>query len=240
MAPTEHLRWLDENIGWFADLPVDVLGTEVPACPGWDVEKVFTHLAFGMGLAYPVALAAAPDTEPDEVWSTVSWPTALPTGAAAIEAFERHTTNCSATFAATDPDTPCWTYDGPGLARFWFRRAAIETTLHRMDVHEALGLPPVPLASERSVDAIAESIEFALPLAATMTGGTAPALSIEIDGHDQRLHLGDGPPQANMVGNGENVLAALWGRNRDRVAISGDRAVARSWMAMIGEAFAGR
>lgn len=240
MAPNEHLQWLDDNVDWFNALPIETLAVEVPNCPGWNVEKVLNHLALGLGLAYPYALSAAPDSSADRVWADVPWPDEAPSGSAAIESFGFHLGNCLSTFRETDPDQRCWTYAGPGHARFWFRRAAIETTLHRMDVSDALQLDEAALAEERVVDAIAESIDFALPLAASMVGGPNGALAIAVSGHEGTLVLGDGPPRAEIAGRGDDVLAALWGRDQNLVEISGDRHVAGSWMAVIEKAFAGR
>ena len=49
-----------------------------------------------------------------------------------------------------------------GIEAFWFRRAAVETTLHRLDVVEALGIDDPTIATERLDDAIEETTEFAL------------------------------------------------------------------------------
>jgi uncharacterized protein (TIGR03083 family) len=240
VAPHEHLQWLDDNVSWFEAIPKESFNVDVANCPGWDVEDVLTHLAYGLGLGYPYALSASPDADAALVWSDVPWPEQLPSGAAAMEAFSTHLRRCLTTFRSTDPDLPCWTYEGPGHARFWFRRAAIETTLHRMDVADALALAPTPLPLDRVEDAVAETIDFALPLAATIVGTQAPSVKINVEGLDRPLILGGGDVRSELSGRGDDVLAALWGRHRDRVEIHGDPEVAQVWMSLITEAFAGR
>src|SRR4051794_3083264 len=76
----------------------------------------------------------------------------------------------------TDPDLPVWNWidDGPGPARFWYRRMAHETAVHRVDAEAAAAAPaaapsrvePAELAS----DGIDEYLQF-LPLRAER-GGT--------------------------------------------------------------------
>jgi hypothetical protein len=52
VSPAQHIEWLVENTEWFASLDEKCLGVTVPACPGWTIENVLTHLAFGLGLAH--------------------------------------------------------------------------------------------------------------------------------------------------------------------------------------------
>ena len=68
-----------------------------------------------------------------------------------------------------DPDTPVWNWftNGPGPARFWYRRLAHETAIHRVDAESAAGnfgrstVEPPELAA----DGIDEFLAF-LPLRA--------------------------------------------------------------------------
>ena len=240
MAPSEHLDWLDENTDWFLSLPPESLDTQVPSCPGWNIEKVITHLAFGLGLGYPYALSAPPEAAADQALAEVPWPSQMPSGQDALEALSFHMSRCIKTFRATNPLTPCWTYDGPGQASFWFRRAAIETTLHRMDVSDALLLGATELADVRAVDTISEAVEFALPLAARMIGTPDAAMAIKVAGDERVLVLGEGEIGAEITGGGTAVLSALWGRKRSEVHVLGDERIAQSWLSVIESAFAGR
>ncbi len=240
MAPTEHLRWLDDNIRWFETIDAASLAVDVPRCPGWDVEQVVSHLAIGLGLGYRYALTAPLDADQSSAFADVPWPAQPPRGRAALDAFSVEMGACRAAFAAIDPDQPCWTYAGPGVAAFWFRRAAIETTLHRMDVAEALDRDATDLAPVRAADAIAETIEFALPLAAIITAAEPAAVSVRLRGADGVMVLGDGPVSARITGSGPSLLQTLWGRPAGGITISGDRGAANQWLGLIEAAFAGR
>ncbi len=240
VAPHEHLDWLEDNIGWFEAIPPSALTSAVPNCPGWVVEDVVNHLALGLGLAYPVAMSKGPDTPPDEVFVGVVWPDEKPTGPAAIGGFSTAMRQCLQTFSATDPDRSCWTYAGPGTARFWMRRAAIETTLHRMDVEQALSGAASPLPDDRVADAIAETVDFALPLAAEMTADPGGRLTVASPALDLTRQVGSGRPEATVTGPGEPLLRALWGRDLDAIEVSGDQLVATAWLSLIERAFAGR
>ena len=239
MAPTEHLAWFDDNITWFCAVAEDSLGRPVPNCPGWTVEDVLNHLTFGLGVGYPIGLQAPPDATEAEVWRNLRRPPELPTGRATIEAFTEHMTACLDAFRAVDPDRACWTYAGPGRAGFWFRRAAIETTLHRFDVAGGLGIADA-LADDRLVDAIDETVGFALPFAAKICGATNPATTVLIDESAEVWTIGSGDPVAAISGPGVVVLDALWGRDVDKVWVSGDKTTANAWLSTVSTAFAGR
>lgn len=256
MAPQDHLHWFADNIEWLQALPVSQLDTPVPNCPGWDVVDVLNHLSLGLGLAYPVAMSTPPHVEAERVFDDVAWPTDRTVGQAAIERFETNLAACLHHFQAADPDQPCWTYAGPGRAAFWFRRAAIETTLHRIDVAEALATDTT-LSPTRAHDAIVETLEFALPLASTTTTSPSGSLRVESPELDLEIDLEidmapgarhtstDNGPAASISGTGQAVLCALWGRASPAsepaaISITGNLGVADEWLTLIERAFAGR
>jgi uncharacterized protein (TIGR03083 family) len=239
MAPAEHLEWFEDNINWFGAVAEDSLDVPVPNCPGWTVENVLNHLTFGLGVGYPIGLAAPPNAAEADVWRELWRPPEPPTGQAAIEAFTTHMTACLDSFRAAEPTQPCWTYAGPGQAGFWFRRAAIETTLHRLDVADALGIEE-RLVVDRLVDAIDETVAFALPFATKICDVTNQPTTVSVDESARVWSLGAGEPVASISGPGIPVLDALWGRNVDRVRISGQTAVAHAWLQLVPTAFAGR
>lgn len=240
MTPDEHIDWFDDNVHWFENLPLTSLGNEVPNCPGWSVEQVIVHLALGLGLSYPYALRAPEDSTPEQAWADVPHPKIKPTGKQAINRFAKEMDACVALFRDTDPDKPCWTYDDSSRARFWFRRAAIETALHRIDVAEALGLRAIIIKPARLADAIEDAVEFALPLAAELSGQTPAAMTIRVSGSDQVLTVGEGSPEAEITADGDTMLAALWGRHVEQVEIEGDRSVADAWLGLVESSFGGR
>lgn len=241
MAPSEHLSWLEDNVRWYERLDDRDLTSDVPSCPGWDIEHVVNHLSFGVGLAYPAAVTAPSGTDPSDVFADVEYPKVFPHGTDARLAFSRNMARCLDHFREVDPDAPCWTYGGPGVAAFWFRRAAIETTLHRMDVAEALGHDIAHLTNDRAADAIAESITFALPLAATRIGAPSGELVVDSSCLNTPASIGAGgrADRAILSGEPHHVLNALWGRHLDRVDIDGDRAISDQWLGLVEAAFGG-
>lgn len=239
MAPHQHLAWFEENVEWFEARTADQLSLDVLSCPGWTVLDVLNHLSLGLGLAYPTALSKPPETAEEDAFDGVAWPSAMPGLPEALHVFAAHMRDCLDVFRRTDPSTPCWTYAGPGAAGFWFRRAAIETTLHRMDVEEAIGASS-PLASDRAVDAVVEAIEFALPLAAAWSRQPSGALAVSIPELPRPVAVGQGEPTATLRGESEQVLRALWGRDGEDVLIAGDVEVGAAWLAVVEAGFAGR
>ena len=251
VAPQQHLDWFKENIAWFERLSDEQLGAVVPNCPGWTVDSVVEHLSIGLGFGYPVAMAAASNTPDSDVFATADWPTGTLTGRAALRRFSEIFAACISTFESTDPTSPCWTYAGPGVAAFWFRRAAIETALHRIDIEEALAVDHENLAPDRAFDAIVETLEFALPFAATMVD--APTGPLVVESTDIGLHMlaGEYSPSVDrtragqITGDGHAVLCTLWGREPSprrnvNVTTSGDDDVLAQWLTLIERAFADR
>ncbi len=234
MSPNEHLDWVDDNIAWFSSIDVVDYPTPVPACPGWDIAYVVGHLAIGVGWGYAQAL----DTPPNEndPYPTAPWPAPASGTAALSDQFEKLMSDCLRTFRRTDPTMPCWTYAGPGRAEFWFLRAAIETTLHRMDVADALGWTAA-LRADRAADAIRETVEFVLPFAAHLLEESPPA--IELVTGSVSLQLGDGEISATVAGSEDEVVSALWGRGGS-IEIDGDADAARAWLSLVEAAFGGR
>lgn len=239
MAPQDHLVWFEDNIAWFTALPATSLSDPVPACPGWSVADVVNHLSFGLGLAYPVAALAPPDTAADRVFAHIDWPTERPTGADVMATFVELLGACLRGFHRIDPATPCWTYAGPGQAAFWFRRAAIETALHRLDIEEALGRPYL-LGDERAEDAILDAVTFALPYAAGLTAPPPGRLVVSSSCLAHEVSAGSNGPIGYVHGDPTDVVNALWGRNPERVSLTGDRDVASGWLGLVEQAFAGR
>lgn len=163
----------------------------------------------------------------------------MPSGDDALRAFGFEMTRCLETFRSTDPVMACWTYAGPGTAAFWFRRAAIETTLHRLDVAQALDHNQPDLPEERARDAIAETLEFTLPLAAELTSNHRAAMRVCYREGTDHHTIGTGDIRATLTGDSGSLLGALWGRGNPDIDISGDVEVANEWLGLIEAAFAG-
>lgn len=86
---------------------------------------------------------------------------------------------------AADPELSVWNWfqQGPGPARFWWRRMAHETAMHRWDGQAAAGRPE-PIAADLAADGIDEYLMFAQSWLARR-----PVLGLEGSLH---LHATDG------------------------------------------------
>jgi uncharacterized protein (TIGR03083 family) len=196
----------------------------VPACPGWTVHDLVSHLGNIHAWAAMIVATGEPAGLPDERPGTDElhgWYTKR--AATLVDAL-----------AAGDPGAPCWTLARVDETRgFWRRRQLHETLMHLVDLGQAHGratvLDPVTCA-----DGVAETLEVFLPrlharglpadlarrvsLVATDTGhswtlapvdGSAPSVT-------------DGAPVGDRVGGtAEQLLLRLWGRGDD-VTVSGD------------------
>lgn len=131
-------------------------------------------------------------------------------------------------------------YVGPGTADWWFRRAAVETTIHRYDAEEALGLCSEPMPADRVVEGLEETFSFALPFAQQLLGDPRRELVVECADVGFSRIVGRSNEAATVTATGEAMLKALWGRNRDLVDVDGSLDVANEWFSKIERAFAGR
>jgi hypothetical protein len=144
-----------------------------------------------------------------------------------------------------DLDVTVHTWAGERPTRWWLRRLAHETAVHRWDA-EAAGAGPEaarPIAREAAADGIDEMFEVFLPLVAEDLRG---------EGETMHLHANDGPGEWQLSfdpdtvhverthgkgdvavkGPASALLLILWNRldlDTPGVEVFGDRAVADSW-----------
>lgn len=115
--------------------------------------------------------------------------------------------------ALADLDRPTWTFVGPAPARWWARRQALETLVHRVDAEDAAGarteLDPVLAA-----DGVAEVVDVLHP-AKLAAGGTPPPVSALVlqatDGTGRWVVPGP-TPAATVSGPAPALLLLVWGR----------------------------
>jgi uncharacterized protein (TIGR03083 family) len=143
---TEHARVL-------AEVARDVdLESRVPSCPEWDVAKLVRHT----GTAHRWSSGVVQKREP---LSPKSIDLAIPDDPAGLpDWLEQSAAQLVSTLAESDPDSECWTWTDDRSVRFWSRRMAHETTVHRWDGQGVAGTPE-PFAGELAVDGIDEQLE---------------------------------------------------------------------------------
>ena len=241
MNSVEHLRWFADNVRFFESIDEEHLPLDVVTCDGWDIEKLLTHLSFGLGVCYPIAASAPPETESELVFANADRSATTAVGLEALDTFRTNIFSCLELLGSMEPDKPCWTYSGPGTVSFWIRRAAVETTIHRYDAECALGLTPDVPSPERLRDGIDETLDFAFELACTKIG--APESTLHIAADDITLHrsIGNGDPSVTLTGEGHAMLLSLWGRPQSgHIGLNGDEDSAADWLGLVSRAFAGR
>jgi len=155
MEPTALLAALTEQGAALAAAARNHLDRPVAPCPGWDVAGVVAHTGTVQRWAAAIVETGerAPTEEPGDVSDIVGW---YEEGLAALQA----------TLAASDPDREVWTFAASKdrRARWWFRRMALETAVHRWDVEAATtGAAPVP--AELAAAGIDEYFDDMLPRA---------------------------------------------------------------------------
>ncbi|HLM65554.1 MAG TPA: maleylpyruvate isomerase family mycothiol-dependent enzyme [Acidimicrobiales bacterium] len=206
------------------------LATAVPACPGWDLERLVGHIGrvhrWSAGWA---AAGAAPSVErPPGGPDVVAWSAA-------------GTQELVAALAEGDDDAigPTWAGDRPGI--FWPRRMAIETALHRWDAEAAVGAP-APIHAELAVEAIDELFDVLVPeRAAGALAGAGETLHLhatDVAGEWLITLTAEGPHVERSHAKGDvaargtasDLLLFLWNRvGADRLTVFGDAALLDRW-----------
>lgn len=194
-------------------------GAPVPSAPGWTLRDLLAHT--GEVYAHKTAILQGRLAERPEVWA------AAPDTADLVPWFTAQLEELLAALKRTPPDTAVWTWYPPEqLARFWFRRMAHETVIHRADAELAAGQEPHHVDAVVAVDGIDEFLErflaFAAPAdrvagwpeTAVLTAGATWRVSATDAGLAVRR---DAPPGGELVvaGTPSHVLYWLWGRLPD-------------------------
>lgn len=147
MDSARLLECLAADVARLGAVAVRDLSALVPTCPGWTVEDLVRHVADGYLNVVVPRLQLPEQTATREL--------------AALEplaALELGYTAMTGQFAAHAPhDHPeLATPDTPDTARFWIRRMAHETVIHRVDVELALGEIPAPIPPDQALDGVEE------------------------------------------------------------------------------------
>lgn len=211
----------------------------VAACPGWDVADLAVHMGHVYRWCEEIVRTRA-TTRPTQRWTCAvddpglgQW---LLEGAASV----------SATLSDTDPDTAVWTMGPPPTARFWSRRQAVESLVHRWDMETAAGGTP-QMDAELATEGVGEMLEMFLPRVRRRSGVVGSGETIH-------LHRTDGPGEwfvrfapeevevtaehakadVALRGPAADLLLVLWRRlPPDTVQLFGDRAVIDRWEELV-------
>ena len=232
-----YLGALDADREAISGLSTGDLSAPVAACPGWSLADLLRHL--GSVQRWAAASLVLPPQERarfprDEVSDdeVLGW-------------FDEGFAALIATLRAHDLDEPCATFAGPRPRRWWLRRQALESAVHRWDAELALQLTPSPLDGELAVAGIDEWCEI------QVVRWFTPADDLDSSFH---LHATDGDGEwlvearpaglswrhghekgdLAVRGSRSDLYLALWNRvGADRLEIFGDPS---RWDAMLAAA----
>lgn len=231
-------RWIDrvrrEGDAFAATLEGDQ-GAAVAACPGWDLAALTGHLGFIQRNVTEVLITPA---DVEFRWRPAESPGAGPELASW---FREGLDELVAALRSSDPDEVGPSFIGPQPKRFWRRRQAQETAVHRWDAQAALG-DPSPLDPDLAVDGIDERFDVFLPRRRPERFGG--------DGATLHLHATDAPGEwllrfdpdlvrverrhekgdVAVRATASDLLLLLWGRvGGDRLDVFGDATVLDRW-----------
>lgn len=220
------------------------LDAPVPTCPDWTVAelarhqgRVFRWISEIVETRAQEFVSPKPFQEMAEGQDPFAW----------LEAGAGHALEV---LGEGDPDTPVWNWfdGGPAPARFWYRRMAHETVIHRVDAEAAAGrgaesrVEPAELAS----DGIDEFLHF-LPVRAKgeslagLTGSyhfhttdTSGEWVVVFDGEGVAIRREHAKADVAVRGAASDLELFLYNRRgSDGLEVFGDPAMVAAWVGHI-------
>jgi uncharacterized protein (TIGR03083 family) len=202
----------------------------VPSCPEWDMAALVAHTGAvhrwvaGMLTTRATERAEFPEAPGDWDERRAWFGDGLGRLLAAIDAI--------------GPDEPVWNWADrvPAPARFWPRRMAHETAVHRWDAQHAVDpAHAAPIDDALADDGIDEYLGFvAMWLArrpAERLHGRLGLGNRTLVLHPERVEIDDGldRPDAIVSGTASDLLLFLTGRHPAGLATDGDESVLAAW-----------
>lgn len=236
-TPEDDLTLLREEGTLLRDTAAVDLALPVPSCPGWTQEDLLDHVgrvyrwgarnaAATDGAKVPREDVATRDEEPVLAW------------------FDAGLEELLEVLEDADPDREAWTYGSDGTLRFWIRRMAHESLMHRWDAQHARGAanrfdPPV------AVDAIDEFLDLRI-VSPGLLAEMDPVLHVRAEDANadwsldpefpDELGRGFAEGDAHLGGPASELLLSLWRRLApDSVRWEGDRNAIRDWTEVLAE-----
>ncbi len=154
MESAAFLDYLDSDGAALAGAARSAPSAQIPSCPEWDMTGLLAHLgAVHRWVDHLVATKSAEYVKRQH-------PTFADSGTA-IAWYEEGLDQLLGTLRSVDPDQLVWNWFDAKAApsRFWIRRMAHETAMHRWDGEAAAG-DPTPIAADLAVDGVDEFLSF--------------------------------------------------------------------------------
>jgi uncharacterized protein (TIGR03083 family) len=127
----------------------------VPGCPGWTVTDLLEHVG---SVFYRASLIIGQRRERRPHRTETTAPPGDPFGW-----YEMGRSAILPVLRTADPSTSYWTFRGPNPLRWWLRRLANESAVHRVDAEQAAGLSS-SVDAATAADSIDEKLETYLPV----------------------------------------------------------------------------
>lgn len=151
MDDAATLRIIRHEAAGLAAAATDDLHRTIPSYPGWSMADLVVHTGrihrWVTHIIETRATRRPPQPDIDERPSDlIAW-------------FESGATAVADTLAGCSPSLEVWTFAGEPTVRFWRRRMALETTIHRWDAQRAAG-HAAPIADDVAVAGVTEALEI--------------------------------------------------------------------------------
>lgn len=227
MVRVPYIDVLEAEAASFAQL----IGSADPAspvagCPGWTLADLAHHLGGIHRWARQAVLVGPGDQPrgPDDPRELYRW-------------FVHGAADLVQTLRSADPAQPCWTIAPPHEVRFWMRRQALETTIHRWDAATCAGVDAT-IEPAVALDGIEEVLDVLLPRQVRL-GRLPPIPSVvHLLTNGRRMVVRNGTaarggdePVGAVEASPEVMLLLLWRRITaadPRVIITGNESAVRT------------
>lgn len=210
----------------------------VPSCPGWTVFDLIVHCVSGDSWARTIIERQTTERVPTEV------PENPPTGDALVPWFLAGAQALIDALKKTDPSTSVWTFSpADRTARFWYRRRAHETSIHRADAQLATGRSPVPIDGALASDGVDEFLTVFVPRWGKTALGVGETVHFHctdvggewlLRGSDDDVTVTREHAKADVTtrGSASDLMLFVWGRlPASRVDVFGDAALLNRFVA---------
>jgi uncharacterized protein (TIGR03083 family) len=215
MDASAYIAAIERDGRAVADVARRGLHAPVPSCPGWDVGDLVAHLGEVYAFVALVVGRQSLDRPPDQT---------APGRDVVADWYVEGLVRLLALLRDVPPDAPRynWSFE-PKTARFWPRRMALETLVHRWDAESAYG-DVSPMDPRLAADGIDEVLRVWKPAyrAKEIAGpiGTVHFHCTDTEGewlvrlYDGGMSVGSehAKGDAAVRGRAEDILLALWGR----------------------------
>lgn len=226
------MSWTAEHVAAAAERFATSLATadpaaEVPACPGWTVTDLVTHLGNVHTWAAAIVMSGGP----------VEAPEGRPGESALDQWYAARAAHLVQVLADSDPAAPCWNFARVGeVAGFWRRRQLHEVLMHLVDLDQAHGRT-THLEPTACADAVTKTFEvfgprlhargvrvdLAGPVSFVATD-TGDAWTLRPGGEGPPSLDRDDPVDDRVTGTAEQLWLRIWKRG-DGGDVSGDQAL---------------